>query len=61
MKIEVNYQGNRDPELEEKIRVAMQAIGAKQFSRGCRCKMNESYIWFDYQDKRGDDEKTKIA
>jgi len=49
MKIEVNYQGNRDPELEEKIRIAMQTIGAKQFSRGCHRKANEAYLWFDYQ------------
>lgn len=55
MKIEVNYQGGRYPELEEKIRIALlQAIGAKQFCRGCR--YYDSYMWFWFDDQR---EKSK--
>jgi hypothetical protein len=51
MRIEVNYQGKVNPEVEKKIETAMEKIGAKRFSRGFRG--DEVYVWFDYREANG--------
>jgi len=57
MRIEVNYQGETNRALEEKLYILMKEIGAKQFCKGFRAGncggkeiTSETYLWFDLQD-----------
>lgn len=54
MKIEVRYE-NATPNLilERKIRDMIRAhLGAKQYCRGSSAKLQEQYMWFDYNEKK---------